>query len=293
MEPLLPSSPNATASSWRCAGAPPGPGRRPHGPRRAGAAPGRWPGAGWCWAPWRSWARCGPPSSAARLPEGPQRHHALGRGWVWALRPLFRRLGLEEAWILSFCAWNNHRVRRRFKHRKARRALVLLPHCIQMARCKADVLTDLSNCYECGLCPVGDFLPAAAGAGLGEPHHQPQPQGLPGGPGVPARPHRRRELRGPAPQGPRQDARGPLLRHPPGPAPPHVRRHHASPCPTSWPPWRPWWNPGRAPRADPALPSGGDRLVAPPSGPGKPSRAWRAPPSPPTCCTCARWNGPS
>ena len=39
------------------------------------------------------------------------------------------------------------------------RALVLLPHCIQMARCKADVLTDLGNCYECGLCSVGDLLP--------------------------------------------------------------------------------------------------------------------------------------
>jgi uncharacterized protein len=79
-------------------------------------------------------------------------------GWVWVLRPLFRRLGMEEAWILSFCAWNNHKVRGAFETRKARRTLVLLPHCIQMARCKAEVLTELSNCYECGLCPVGDFL---------------------------------------------------------------------------------------------------------------------------------------
>jgi hypothetical protein len=39
------------------------------------------------------------------------------------------------------------------------RALVLLPHCIQLARCKADVLTDLGKCYECGLCSVGDLLP--------------------------------------------------------------------------------------------------------------------------------------
>ena len=80
-------------------------------------------------------------------------------GWVWALRPLFRRLGLEDTWILSFCAWNNRRVRAVFQDRKARRALILLPHCIQLAKCKAEVLTDLSNCYECGLCPVGDFLP--------------------------------------------------------------------------------------------------------------------------------------
>ncbi|BDU76828.1 DUF116 domain-containing protein [Mesoterricola sediminis] len=80
-------------------------------------------------------------------------------GWVYALRPLFRRLGLEEAWILGFCDWNNLKVAEAFRERKARKALVLLPHCIQMARCKADVVTDLSTCYACGLCAVGDLLP--------------------------------------------------------------------------------------------------------------------------------------
>jgi len=80
-------------------------------------------------------------------------------GWVRALRPLFRLLGMEEAWILSFCSWNNHKVRDAFRARKARKAMGLLPHCIQMARCKADVLTDLANCYECGMCSVGDLLP--------------------------------------------------------------------------------------------------------------------------------------
>jgi hypothetical protein len=79
--------------------------------------------------------------------------------WVRALRPLARRLKVEDAWILSFCAWNNHRVRQVFLQRKAARALVLLPHCIQLARCKADILTALDKCYECGLCSVGDLLP--------------------------------------------------------------------------------------------------------------------------------------
>jgi hypothetical protein len=79
--------------------------------------------------------------------------------WARALRPLARALRAEDAWLLSFCGWNNHRVREAFRQRKARHALVLLPHCIQMARCKADILTDLSKCYECGLCPVGDLLP--------------------------------------------------------------------------------------------------------------------------------------
>ncbi len=81
--------------------------------------------------------------------------------WVRALRPLARLLGGEDAWILSFCGFHNARVREALAHRKARRALVLLPHCIQLARCKAPVLDDLSTCYECGLCPVEDFLHAS------------------------------------------------------------------------------------------------------------------------------------
>ena len=79
--------------------------------------------------------------------------------WARALRPLARRFKAEDTWILSFCAWNNHRVKQVFLQRKARRALVLLPHCIQLSRCRADVLTDLGKCYECGLCAVGDLLP--------------------------------------------------------------------------------------------------------------------------------------
>ncbi|HJV88716.1 MAG TPA: DUF116 domain-containing protein, partial [Holophagaceae bacterium] len=81
--------------------------------------------------------------------------------WAKAFRPLARILGQEESWILSFCAWNNLRVGEVFRGRKARRSLVLLPHCIQLAKCKADILTELQHCYDCGLCPVGDFMNAA------------------------------------------------------------------------------------------------------------------------------------
>lgn len=76
------------------------------------------------------------------------------------LRPLARLAGREDAWILSFCGWNNHRVREVFAARPARRALVLLPHCIQLARCRADIQADLQTCYDCGLCPAGDLLHA-------------------------------------------------------------------------------------------------------------------------------------
>ncbi len=78
--------------------------------------------------------------------------------WVRFLRPLARVAGKEDAWILSFCGWNNHRVAQAFRGRRAKRSLVLLPHCIQMAKCKAEIFQDLQNCFECGLCPVEDVL---------------------------------------------------------------------------------------------------------------------------------------
>ncbi len=81
--------------------------------------------------------------------------------WANTLLPLARRLGMEEAWILAFCGYNNQRVRAAFTGRRARRALILLPHCIQMSRCKAGILDDLQACYDCGLCPVGDYMNAA------------------------------------------------------------------------------------------------------------------------------------
>ena len=78
--------------------------------------------------------------------------------WAKALRPLARALNLDDAWILSFCAWNNQRLWEAFRAQPARRALVLLPHCIQMAACKAEILEDLQHCHSCGLCPVGDVV---------------------------------------------------------------------------------------------------------------------------------------
>ena len=94
--------------------------------------------------------------------EGYLRHRASIVRWdgylVYLFRPMARLLGREEAWILSYCSWNNHRVRQVFEHRKAQRSLVLLPHCIQLSRCKAEIFQDLKNCYECNLCPVEDVL---------------------------------------------------------------------------------------------------------------------------------------
>ncbi|WP_005036823.1 DUF116 domain-containing protein [Holophaga foetida] len=78
--------------------------------------------------------------------------------WVKAFRPMARLLGWEDAWIRSFLAWNNYRIEEVFAVRKARKALVMLPHCIQLSRCKAGVTEDLESCYHCDQCPVGDIL---------------------------------------------------------------------------------------------------------------------------------------
>lgn len=101
-------------------------------------------------------------ASTFRRGQGYLRHRPaitrLDSLWAQAFLPLARLWGREEAWLLAFCAWNNHRVREAFQLRPARRALVLLPHCIQLSRCKAEVIQDLSACYQCGLCPVEDAL---------------------------------------------------------------------------------------------------------------------------------------
>lgn len=81
--------------------------------------------------------------------------------WVTAYRPVFRLLGRDEAWVLSFCAWNNRRVRGVFQQRRARKALVLLPHCIQLSTCRAEVTASLDTCYSCGRCTVQDVLEAS------------------------------------------------------------------------------------------------------------------------------------
>jgi hypothetical protein len=80
--------------------------------------------------------------------------------WAHILRPFARLMGLEDTWILSYCGHNNTLVREAFEGRRARRPLILLPHCIQLARCKAGILEDLQACYDCGLCPVGDYMNA-------------------------------------------------------------------------------------------------------------------------------------
>lgn len=85
--------------------------------------------------------------------------------WVKALSPLMRMFKAEEAWVLAFCAWNNRKVAAHFKLHPSKRALLLLPHCVQIASCKWDVISDLSTCKQCGRCSLGDCVEAGVDHG--------------------------------------------------------------------------------------------------------------------------------
>lgn len=81
------------------------------------------------------------------------------KAWASTLRPIIRCIGAEENWLLSFCHWNNYRIQQAFQFYRARRVLLLLPHCIQIAQCSANILHDLNKCYNCGLCNISSLLP--------------------------------------------------------------------------------------------------------------------------------------
>jgi hypothetical protein len=82
--------------------------------------------------------------------------------WLKILRPFFRLINMEEAWLRSFCEWNNQRVMRAFRGKPKRKAMVLLPHCIQATKCKAPVVNSLQSCLKCGKCVVEDAAQEAA-----------------------------------------------------------------------------------------------------------------------------------
>ena len=55
---------------------------------------------------------------------------------------------------------NNKLVR--MEKPKAKRILLLLPHCLQIDVCNRKLTTSVSNCARCGRCPVGELV------GMGE-----------------------------------------------------------------------------------------------------------------------------
>ncbi|MCL1894000.1 MAG: DUF116 domain-containing protein [Holophagaceae bacterium] len=85
--------------------------------------------------------------------------------WLQSLRPIFQILNLEEQWLISFCAWNNQRITQAFSSKKARSAVVLLPHCIQLLSCKSRVVEDIHSCFGCGKCTIKNAAEATQAYG--------------------------------------------------------------------------------------------------------------------------------
>jgi len=81
--------------------------------------------------------------------------------WLRALRPVFKSLNFEEPWLRSFCAWNNRCVSGALSKTKVSKVVVLLPHCIQIVECGAQVAKDLQACFRCGKCVVDSAATAA------------------------------------------------------------------------------------------------------------------------------------
>ncbi|MDR0498529.1 MAG: DUF116 domain-containing protein [Holophagales bacterium] len=81
--------------------------------------------------------------------------------WLQVLRPLFKSINLEDPWLRSFCAWNNRRVSSALSAKKAHKVILLLPHCIQLTKCKSHVVENLQSCFRCGKCVVENAATAA------------------------------------------------------------------------------------------------------------------------------------
>jgi len=60
-----------------------------------------------------------------------------------------------------FVRTSNAMVRREFRGRRAKRLLVLLPHCLQREECKIRVTSDIYNCARCGKCKIRDLIELA------------------------------------------------------------------------------------------------------------------------------------
>jgi hypothetical protein len=74
--------------------------------------------------------------------------------WGWLFR--VRKSRLKEILINI-----NNSLVRKSGGGKAKRLLLLLPHCIQQSDCKIRVTYDVYNCERCGKCPICEFIKVA------------------------------------------------------------------------------------------------------------------------------------
>jgi len=78
-----------------------------------------------------------------------------------------RLLGVDRDTLQqSFIALNNQLVRARKLRVPADKALILLPHCIQLFDCDLKITGDVERCVRCGRCDIGDLAEAARRRGI-------------------------------------------------------------------------------------------------------------------------------
>lgn len=58
----------------------------------------------------------------------------------------------------SFVEVNNRLVKAKFSDRKAKRILLLMPHCLQFNDCDIKITSDASKCRLCGKCSICDLV---------------------------------------------------------------------------------------------------------------------------------------
>jgi len=78
-----------------------------------------------------------------------------------------RLLGIDRDTLQqSFIALNNQLVRARKLRVPAEKALILLPHCIQLFDCDLKITGDVARCVRCGRCDIGDLAAVAQRRGV-------------------------------------------------------------------------------------------------------------------------------
>ena len=76
---------------------------------------------------------------------------------VEVVRRILRPFGnLEQSYIDRLADAQNRRVHEFLKGSNPSSILLIMPRCVKLTGCRADVQNSLSQCRECRLCPLGD-----------------------------------------------------------------------------------------------------------------------------------------
>ncbi len=77
--------------------------------------------------------------------------------WVTVTRHLLRPFGtLEQKFIFRLVDNQNKRVHKHLSGKHPSSVLLIMPRCVKLSGCRADVQNSLSECRACRLCPLGD-----------------------------------------------------------------------------------------------------------------------------------------